>query len=176
MKLTEIKHLLTPDALEGAVEADPLSAAASGVDTTFPLIAPDRIVRFKLDKVTVGPTKDNAASNPTAKEVVTLKFKTEKETVSRDGKTLQPGFPCSMWINLVPFKAKEEGKKDFTIEDVKRGIALFLKAAGMADLPMATLRDEPSRFEGLVFDMKVGVRPGKNGFTDANTLSFILPA
>lgn len=164
--------LLAPDPVEatGGVEVDPLSGAAAGVDTSFPLIAPDRIVRFKLAKLTVEAGKEN----PNAK-VLTFKFKTEKDVAAADGKKLHSGFPVTTWISLTPTEGKD-GKEPYTVDNIRRNCALFLKAIGKPDMDMRELRDHPERFEGEVVDCKVGIRKGKGGYSDSNTLTFVLPA
>lgn len=162
--------LLSPDEATGAVEVDPLSGAAAGVDTSFPLLAAERIVRFKLARCSIEKGKANENT-----ETLTLKFRTEKEATLQDGKTTHAGFPVTKWIGLTPTKG-ENGKEPYTVDSIRRECALFLKAIGQADKDLSELRRNPSQFEGVVVDCKVGIRPGKGSYPDSNSLTLMLPA
>lgn len=158
------------DASGGAEEVDPLSQAAGGVDTSFPLLAGDRILRMSIAKCSHGPSKTDESRN-----VLTIKMKTEKEAALDDGKTAKPGFTCYKRISTSPSEPKE-GSDGRTNKDIARDLALVLKAVGKPDVSPRALLDNPEQIEGQVVDVRVGVNPAKGSFPASNTFSFVLPA
>lgn len=169
--INKLRILCMSDATDGgAEEVDPLSQAAGGVDTSFPLLAGDRILRMEISKVTHGPSKTDESRN-----VLTIKMKTQKEAALNDGKTAKPGFTCYKRISTSPSEktAESEGR---TNKDIARDLALVLKAVGKPDVSPRALMDNPSILEGQVVDVRVGVAPARGSFPESNTFSFVLPA
>lgn len=162
--------LLSPDSAEG-VEVDPLSGAASGWEAPkFPVLAPDRICRFKIVKSTKGPVKDHPE-----REVLTIQIKTEKDYTDKEGKTLRAGFSGYHRIGLTPSPGEDNGKRERTWKNIGEDLAMCLKACGMGDKAPKDLKDNPSLIEGQIVDMKVGVTPEKGGFPESNNFKFVLP-
>lgn len=173
MKLNQIKHLLTPDATEGGTEVDPLSGAAAGWEAPkFPLLAPDRIYRFKIAKCTKAATKDDAN-----REALTIQLKTEKDYTDTDGKPLRAGFTGYKRIGITPITEEQAGdKRPRSIKDIGADLGMALKSCGKGDKSPRELLNNPSLIEGEIVDMKVGISKGRDGFPDSNTFTFVLPA
>ena len=169
--ITKLRILRMSDTAEGqAEEVDPLSQAAGGVDTSFPLLAGDRILRMSISKATHGPSKTDETRN-----VLTLKMKTEKEAALNDGKTAKPGFTCYKRISTSQSEktAENEGRSN---KDIARDLALVLKAVGKPEVSPRALMNDPTILDGQVVDVRVGVSPARGSFPESNTFSFVLPA
>lgn len=157
------------DSATTAQEVDPLSEAAGGVDTSFPILAGDRIVRFEVVKTTVQKKEE------TGNEFMVLKMKTQKEVALDDGKTAKPGFTCykRIMITVTPPTEQSEGR---TIDAIKKDLSLALKCIGKPEVSAREFINNPSLFDGQVIDMKVGIQPAKGSYAASNTFAFVLPA
>lgn len=164
---------MSPDATSGGVEVDPLSQASGGIDTSFPLIAPDRVCRFKISSAKKAPVKD-AEKAAAGHELLTLQLKTEKSYPDTDGKTLNAGFSVYHRISLTPTEGKD-GKSGRTIENIAKDLATLLKAVGMVDKSPRQLLDNPSILEGQVVDCRVGVNKAQGNFPESNSIKFVIP-
>lgn len=162
--------LLSPDDASGAVEVDPLSQAAKDIDTSFPVLMGDRILRMTIVAATKAATKEHAD-----RESLTLKMKTAKDATLSDGKTAKAGFTCYKRVGLSE-TAAEGDKNARTFKEINRDLALVLKAVGMADKSPRDLVNNPSIIDGQVVDVRVGISPARGSFPESNTFTFVLPA
>lgn len=148
-------------------EVDPLTSAAGDYDTSFPVLAADRLLEFKLLKLT-NKTSDKGT------KTIQLKVELNSDSTFADGKPARKGFKFNQSINITP-------SENFTIESVKRQLALWNKALlgveAAKSASFAAMRDEPSKFEGLVFKARTGIKKDKSGvYDDATVLTPVVPA
>lgn len=172
MKLNQIKHLLSPDATEGSA-VDPLSEAAGGVDTSFPVLSPDRLLRFEVKNAT------RERNDKTGAESIKLKLRLTDDTQNAsatytDGKPARAGYTVSQYIGITP-------TDKYSIDDIKRNAALWIKAIwGEEAAKGITFRaffDQPSMAEARKVDCKTGINKDKNGvYPDSTKLTPVLPA
>lgn len=152
-------------------EIDPLSQAAGGIAAPkFPCLQADRVVRFRISKITKAPSKDNAS-----RETLTILMKTESDQVDTDGQALRAGFAGYKRIGITP-TPEEDGKRARTVKEIAADVAMLLKACGKKDVSPRQLFDNPSMLDQEVVDVKVGLQPEKNGYPQSNTFTFVLPA
>ena len=173
MQFNKIKHLLAPDSLAGASEeADPFAEAAGGVDTSYPVLAANRIWKFVVKSCT-RDTKHNEGSDEVKSDALVLKVALEEEGVFRGGKTALPGFSVSIRIGLL-------ASEKFDMDSVKRGLALWMKSLLGDRAKSTTMREwinNPGLVDGLVFIGKTGIKVDKGGqYADQNTITPVLPA
>lgn len=154
--------LLSPDSAEGTVENDPLSEAAGGVNTDFPVLAPDRILRFSIAKCTKETNTEKAS------ESIKMKIRLESDNGTfQDGKSARKGFSFNHNIGITP-------TENYSIDDVKRNLAMWLKPLlGEEKAKTTSLREfvnRPEMLEGLVFDGRTGIKKDKNGVYPPSTV------
>lgn len=187
MKHINIKNsiLLMADATiasGGAEEVDPMSQAASGIDTTFPILKGDRILQMEIVQCRKVPVKDKPD-----RFNLEFKLKTTKEATMNDGRTAQPGFTGYKRISISTSEPSEDpntGKKSAgrTNKDIAKDLGQVLKACGKAgvngapDVQPRELVNNPEMLDGVLVDMRVGVNPAKNNFPESNSFSFVIPA
>lgn len=162
--------------------ADPFATAAANLEAPkFPLLAPDRICRFKI----VTCVKEDVKDKP-GKQMLVLKLVTEKDYTSDEGKPLRAGFRSTHRLMLfeMPETDKFRGK---TWKDVAEDTGMLLKACGKGDVAVQDLIGRPNEgrtsleggnpgmLDGQVVDMKVGITPEKGGFPASNNFKFVLP-
>lgn len=175
------KILRSTDGADGAgasaaEEQDPLSMAAGGIDTTFPVLAGDRIIQFQIAACRKVPVKDKPD-----RFNLEFKIKTTKDAMLNDGRTAHAGFSGFKRISVSTSEPSEDtttGKKSAgrTSKDIAKDLAMALKACGRVDLSPRQLIDNPEVLDGILVDMKIGINPAKNNFPESNSFSFVIPA
>ena len=166
---TTHRILLMADSAEGD-GADPFATAAANLEAPkFPILAPDRIVRFEIKKCTVDAVKDKPG-----RKVMTVKLATTKDATLDDGKIAKAGFTGFHRIGLTPSEPGGEGRER-TNKNIAEDLGMLLKACGKGTNTPREVMDNPAMVEGQVVDMKVGVTPEKNGFPASNNFKFVLP-
>lgn len=177
MKQTDTYRSLLryPDATD-ATEVDPLSAAASGFEEPkFPVLAPDRIVRCKIVKVTKSITKETASLPPSEqREVLSFKFQTEKDYTDTAGKPLRAGFKGFKHIGITPSEETSD-KRARTIQNIGEDLSMALKACGLGGRSPRELLNDPTMVESQIVDLKVGLNKAQGGYPESNSFTFVLP-
>ena len=173
-KLQHLNIQYSQDPTEGgnveATENDPLSAAAEGFEApTFPVLAPDRIYRFRVVSSKISATKDDAS-----RELLTIVLATEKDYTDKDGKPLRAGFKGYIRIGTTPSVGGAE-KRDRTLADIGKELAMALKACGMAKRSPRELLNDPTIIEQCVVDCKAGIVKAKDNFPESNSFKWVLP-
>lgn len=180
--MTEHNHI---HLAEGApAEVDPMSMAAAGLEAPrFPLLAPERIYRFKITSAKVKATKETAEypeSDPRRRTMLELVLATEKDATDTDGRPLRSGYKVFHYIMTSPWEAHEkDGKqiKERTWKNIAEDLGMVLKAIGKGTVsPKALMSDPAGTLENQLVDCKVGIRKGTGSFNDSNTIKFIQPA
>src|SRR5262245_22344795 len=130
--------LRSPDEANGggaAVENDPLSEAAGGVDTSYPILSPDRLLRFEVKSCKKLRNEDKGS------EHIEFKLKLMKESTFTDGKVAREGYIVTERAGITP-------TEKFDIDSVKKGLAKWLQGIlGKAEANKITIRqfvDNPS--------------------------------
>lgn len=158
-----------------AEEVDPLSVAAGGVDTSYPTLMGDRIVRFEIASAKVDDVKDKPG-----RQQLIVKMKTTKDAVMSDGKTAKPGFVGIKRIGVTAYEETIDGEgktspgRDF--DAIKRDLATLCQAINQKDLNLRVLLNNPAQIEGQVVDCRVGLQKAKGSFPESNSFTFVIPA
>ena len=156
-----------------ATEVDPLSQAAGGINTDFPLLMPDRIYRLEIKSGTKevdNEAIDKKSKTKYSREQLLFKLATTQDAMSRDGKPLRAGFTLRKYLLVTP-------TGDYTLDSVARSIAILLKACGKANVTPRELINNPSMLDKQVVDAKVGISVDKTGtYPDSNSITFVIPA
>jgi len=166
----------SPDEAAGGM-VDPLNEAAGTIDTSFPVLAPDRIVEFKVESSKIAASKSNEQN-----QTLTIKFKSTKPAKLLDGKETAPGFPVFKRYGITPTEPtvddKGNEKAGRTIENIKKDLATVLKACfgPKTDKTPRQLIDNPSMLEGEIVQGKTSVDKGSGNFGPSTNISFVLPA
>jgi hypothetical protein len=173
MKINKLGNLLlSPDEATGEGEVDPLAEAAGAVDTSFPLLSPDRPLRWECISAKVAPSKADPSRNG-----LTLILKTTTETTFQNGKKAHPGFKVykRYGVSVTPPTADSDGR---TIDAIKKDLAFVLKAffGAKAEVTPRALLDNPAMLEGRMVDGKTTIEKGSGGFADKTGVTFIIPA
>ncbi len=159
------------------IEQDPLSAAAGNLEEPkFPVLAPDQVCEFKVSSSKVGVTKDTAdAPESEQRKSLTVTVKTTKDYRDADGKSLRAGFPVYLRYGITPTEGTED-KRARTNKQIAEELGMVLKGIGMASKSPRDLINDPAMIEGGIFQAKVSISKGKDGYGDSNRLSIKLPA
>ncbi len=167
------KILRSPDAT-GAAEVDPLSGAAGGWEAPkFPVLAVDRLVEMEVIESTRGLVKDEKAKSE-GRESLTLKLKTTKDYVDKDGKPLRAGYTGFKRIGLTAITG-DPTKRDRTMKDVGADLAMVLKCCGMGNREPRELFNDPSIILKSIVVMKTSVQAARDGFPESNNFNFVPP-
>lgn len=161
---------------DAPAEVDPLSGAASGFEAPkYPVLAADRIVRFKVKKASKDSVKEDK-DKPNPRQMLVLHLVTTKEYPDKDGQPLREGFSVYKRIGLFEIKG-EEGKRDRTMKDhVGPELAELLRAMGKSAVSPRDLVNNPAMIEGEVVDCKSTIIPAKGEFPETNGVKFVQPA
>lgn len=152
--------------------ADPFDMPAGAIDTSFPLLSPDRICRFEIVSSTIGPSRNNEAS-----ETWTIKHKLLKDATSTAGEPIKAGFPVTIRMGITPTEA-HDGKDAYTAQMIARNVAARLQGIFGKDTKVSPrqLFADPKQIEGKIVEARVGVQKDKSGqFPDSNTLTYVQP-
>lgn len=153
-------------------EQDPLSQAAGGIDTTIPMLQPDRTMRLECVECKVVGKKDDET-----RKVLNITCKTTTDGTFTDGKTAHAGYKLYKRIS-VSESAPKEGSSGRDRKAIARDLAALLKAfygATTTKTP-AELLANPSMLEKLPVDGRINIEKGSGGFPDRNGVSFVIPA
>lgn len=143
--------LLNLDPLAGgAVEVDPLAVAADSVDTSMPLLAPDKLYNMTVAKV-------DQKTNEKGVSMLKITLKTTKDEQDSQGNVINTGFP--VFENFVYTPTGE-----LTIEQIKKSGALILKALGMGGSTVRDLVNNPQQIVDKVVCVKIKTRKESGGF------------
>ena len=167
------KILRSPDA-SGAQEVDPLAGAAEGWEAPkFPVLAADRLVEMEIVESTKGLVKDEKGKQE-GRESLTLKLRTTKDYVDRDGKPLRAGFIGFKRIRLSP-TIGDPTKRDHTMKDIGAELGVVLRCCGMGSRSPRDLLNDPSIILKSVVVMKTKISPAQGGFPESNDFTFVPP-
>lgn len=142
---------------------DPLSQAAGGIDTNFPLLQDGTFMRFECREAKQTETQEKKTKQ------ITMKWVTTKEAVDQNNRSLNAGFPVYVRINAEATETRD-------VQQLARDWAQVLKAAGQPQVSARQVIDNPSLLVGMIADAKVAIFPEKNGFAASNVLRWKLPA
>jgi hypothetical protein len=158
-------------------EQDPLSQAAGGIDTTIPLLAPDRTLRLECMSSQIAPTKSDESRN-----TLTVILKTTKDATFADGKPARAGYKLyKRWgVSETPGGKGDDGKERAprTNKEIARDLALVLKCFFGANTTVTPreLLNNPAMLEGKVVDGKITIEKGSGGYADKNGVNLLIPA
>ena len=141
---------LDPLSSGGAAEIDPLAVAAEGVDTSMPLLQPDKLYNLTVAKVE-NKTNDNGVG------MLKITLKTTKGELDTTGNVVNTGFP--IFENFVYTPTGE-----LTIDQIKKTGAMILKALGMGGSTIRDLVNNPQMIVDKVVCVKIKTRKEKDGF------------
>lgn len=144
---------------------DPLSGAASGVNTSFPELLPGQTVEVKCVSAEFARNPKNTC------DMLTLKLETTKETQLVGGGTQQPGFP--LWARVV---CSETGKMtwDKVRVNVAKVIQSFMGAATTIEMPQIR---EPQFLQGQIGTVKTKMGRVSAEYPDPKVeVEFVPPA
>ena len=161
--------LRSPDATDGG-EVDPMSQAAASTDTSFPVLAGDRIYRMEIKSASVEVGKADAEN-----KMLVLKLVTTKDATFSDGKKAKAGWPVFKRIGVVPLAANDK-RQEYSPKDVAKNLALLNKAVGRGEKSALDTINDPKYLEGMQVDCRIGVAPAKGAYGESNTIAFVLPA
>lgn len=153
-------------------EVDPLAEAAGGVDTSFPVLMPDRKLRFECSSCVKAPSKTDPS-----RETLTITLKTTTDTSFQNGKPCRAGFKIFKRYGVTP--TPPSGESDGrTIEAIKKDLSFVLKSFFGANTTVSArdLLNNPSMLEKRPVDGKTGIEKGSGGFPDKTSVTFIIPA
>lgn len=175
---------MPPEVQNGAAEMDPMSTAASGLEAPkFPVLAPDKVCRFKITSAKIKATKETqslAEDDPNRRTMLELVLSTTKDYKDTDGKDLRAGFKVFHYIMTSPWPdhTNDQGKqvRERTMKNIAEDLGMVLKACGKGSTTPRELLNNPSLLENEIVDCKVGVRKGEGTYNDSNTIKFVLPA
>ena len=155
-------------------EVDPLTQAAGSIDTTIPLLQPDRTMRLQCISCKVEPTKTDDTRN-----VLTIICKTTTDGVFTTGKTAHAGYKLYKRISVSPSEPKD-GKEGRTKKAIAQDITRLLNAFyGVEKAKPIIIQDflaNPSVLEGLPVDGRINIEKSQGNFPDKNGVSFVIPA
>lgn len=135
----------------------------SKVDTSMPVIRGGIAAELEIVSVTQEPKKDGTGSN------VVIKMKTTRELPSTKGDMINAGYPLTKYLSLSPVIGRTDGKKEYTEDDVRRGLAQFMEAVEGKKGNMNPME----RFAGKRVMVKVTVSPGNEQYADeSNSIKF----
>lgn len=165
--------LRSPDASEG-VDSDPFATPASETSTDYPLLKGGKPYRLAIKTIVIEDVEDDEVpstpEHPT--QVMIVKVMTTKDELDVREEVLHAGFVLTKRIYLY-----EKGER--SIEGIKRDIATLIKAVEgkNAKTTLRDLIDNPTRYDGLPVEAKVGIQIDKKGqYPDQNTIRFSVPA
>lgn len=165
-------------------DQDPMSAAASGLEAPrFPVLAADRVCRFRISSAKVSATKETAERAESEQEMqLVLILKTEKDYTDSEGKPLRKGFPVYHYTGITPLPERQSRKgtmlAERTFKDIAAELGVILRAAygpNTTHTPREVVNN-PSMLENQIVDCKVGIRKGEGTYNDSNTVKFVQPA
>ncbi len=143
--------LLNLDPLSsGGAEVDPLAVAADAVDTSMPLLAPDKLYIMTAAKVE-NKTNDKGVG------MLKITLKTTKDEQDTTGNIVNTGFPVFENFVYTP-------TGDLTIEQIRKSGALILKAFGLGTTTVRDLVQNPQMLVDKQVCVKIKTRKEKDGF------------
>lgn len=147
--------------------ADPLSEAAGSYDTSYPVMAPDQVLPWKVAKA------EKKRNEEKGNEYISLKLTLEKEARFKDNKPCRVGFVVNNVIAITP-------TENYSVEDVKRNLGLWIKAIfGVEKAKSITFRqfvDSPSMADGYILNGKTSIKKASGSFPEGTNVSPIIPA
>lgn len=142
--------LLTPDPLSGGAEIDPLAQNAGDVDTSMPLLVPEKLYNLVCAKAEV-KTNDKGVG------MVKITLKTTKQEMDTLNNPVNEGFPIFENFVYTP-------TGDLTIEQIKKSGALILKAFGLKNTTIRDFVNNPKMIEDKIVCVKIKTRKEKDGY------------
>lgn len=138
---------------------DPLDVNIEDIDTSYPIL-PSGLYDLKIGMVKREPTKDNTG------ERLTVPLTTTTNHNSVKGEMVPAGLKITHYIGLTP-REGHDGKRDYTIQDVRKGVASICKAAGVGGTIKTTV-DNPSILDGHVVRTKIGIQKETAEYPESN--------
>lgn len=152
---------LAPDA-----GADPLDTNVSDISTAYPTLVAQQY-ELRIAKADKGPNK---AQNG---ELITFTMETTGAARSTKNEDVGPGHKMMHYVGVTPRTASEPGKRDYTNQDIAKGLAGIAKAAGLNATPRDIINN-PKMLEGKVVLAKVKVAPETPEFPETNRIGDFL--
>jgi len=143
--------LLNLDPLAGGgSEVDPLAMNAGDVDTSMPLLVPDKLYNLNCAKAEV-KTNDKGVS------MVKITLKTTREEMDTTNNAIHPGFPVNENFVFTP-------TGELTLEQIKKQGAIILKAFGLHKTTIREFVSNPEMIVDKIVCVKIKTRKEKDGF------------
>jgi hypothetical protein len=144
--------LLTPDPLSGGVgqEIDPLAQNAGDVDTSMPLLVPEKLYNMHCAKV-------ESKTNDAGVGMIRIILKTTKDEMDTANNVVNKGFPIFENFIYTP-------TGNLTIEQIKKSGAVILKAFGLATTQIRDFVNNPKMIEDKIVCVKIKTRKEKDGY------------
>lgn len=144
--------LLNADPLSGGngQEVDPLAQNAGDVDTSMPLLVPEKLYNMHCAKAEV-KTNDKGVG------MVKITLKTTKQEMDTLNNAVNEGFPIFENFVYTP-------TGDLTIEQIKKSGAVILKAFGLKTTTIRDFVNNPKMIEDKIVCVKMKTRKEKDGY------------
>lgn len=128
-------------------------------DTSRPRL-PAAVYEFEVANPQVEPTKDRKG------QLLAMQLKTTKDNPAITGEVIKTGFTLYHRISLTP-------TPKYTIENIRRNLASFFKAAGMSGSAKAIL-SQPAMLVGKKVQAKVSVRAETEQYPESNEIQYFI--
>lgn len=142
--------LLNLDGSNGAAEVDPLAMNAGDVDTSMPLLVPDKLYNLNCAKVE-NKTNDKGVG------MLKITLKTTREEMDTLGNVINTGFPVFENFVYTP-------TGDLTIEQIKKSGAAILKGFGLKTTTIRDFINNPQMIVDKIVCVKIKTRKEKDGY------------
>jgi len=150
-----------------STDADPFAEAAGGIDTSYPVLMPDRVLPFRVSKA------EKKRNEEKGNEYIALKLTLNKDATFKDGKPARAGFVVNSVIAITPTEKYDN-------DAIKRSCAAWLKAClGIERASQVTIRsfmDNPAMLEQTIVDCKTSIKKADGSFPEGTNVSPVIPA
>lgn len=144
-------RLLTADPLSGgSTEIDPLAQNAGDVDTSMPLLVPEKLYNMSCAKAEV-KTNDKGVG------MVKITLKTTKDEMDTLNNKVNTGFPVFENFIYTP-------TGDLTNDQIIKKGAVILKAFGLNKTSIRDFVNNPKMIEDKIVCVKMKTRKEKDGY------------
>jgi len=148
-------------------EVDPLSEAAGNYDTSFPVMAPDQVLPWHVEKAEKKKNEEKGS------EYIQFKLKLEKDARFKDSRPCRSGFSLMQVVAISP-------TENYTYDDIKRNLGIWLKSIfGIEKAKTITFRDfvnNPSMAEGYKLTGKTVIKKASGSFPEGTNITPVIPA
>jgi hypothetical protein len=147
---SSLPYLLLIGDAPGSEEIDPLAQNAGDVDTSMPLLVPEKLYNMNCAKVE-SKTNDKGVS------MLKITLKTTRDEMDTLNNKVNIGFPVfENWVYTPT--------GDLTMDQIKKSGATILKAFGLKTTSLRDLVNNPTMLENKIVCVKIKTRKEKDGY------------